>query len=119
MVDLTCVHRLETSAVGLLEREARENLETRALVFCGVSLDSAVYADLQRGGLKLNFGAQWLKRYSIDMLQMGPMGFEERAEAIKWCKSQIKLGLPVHCLDKPTLLKNERKLRTMSHNQRW
>ena len=54
---MTYVHRLETSAVELLKREARENVETRALFFYGVSLDSVVYADLQRGGLRLNFGA--------------------------------------------------------------
>ena len=100
MIDLNCVHRLETSAVELLEREARENVETRALVFCGVSLDSVVYADLQRGGLRLNFGARLIKKFSPEMMQKGPLGFEERAEAIEWCKAQKELCMPVRYLEK-------------------
>lgn len=119
MIDLTCVHRLETSAVQLFEREARENVETRALVFCGVSLDSVVYGDLQRGGLRLNFGAQWVKRFCIEMMQLGSMAFEGRADAIKWCKSQIELGIPMQSLDKMMLPKKEREFQWTSHNQRW
>jgi len=100
IIDLTCVHRVETSAVELLEREARENVETRALVFCGVSTDSAVYSDLQRGGLRLNYGTQRILILSLEMMQKGPMGFEERADAIRWCKSQVELGKPVQSLCK-------------------
>jgi len=99
VIDLSSVHRVETSAVALLEREAREKVETRALVFSGVSPDSVLYADLQRGGLRLNFGARYIKNSSLEMMQRGPMGFEERADAINWCKSQIQRGMPVRSLD--------------------
>ena len=89
-------------------REAREKIEIRELVFCGVSPGSAVYADLLRGGLKLNFGAQWIKDSRLDMLQIGPMGFEEYADAMKWCKSQLDLGMPARSLDEKP--KNESKV---------
>lgn len=100
VVDLTCVQRLETSAVELLEREARESVDIRALVFCGVSLGSGVDADLQRAGLRLNFGAQLIKKFSPEMMQKGLMGFEERADAIKWCKAQNELGISMPSLEK-------------------
>lgn len=109
---MTCVHRIETSAVKFFEREARESVEIRALVFCGVSPDSVVYADLRRGGLRLNFGAQWIKEFSLEMMQKGPMGFGERADAIRWCKAQNELGMPVRSLEKKP--KNDGKFRKIS-----
>lgn len=83
VIDMIYFHRLETSAVELLKREARENVETRGLFFCGVSLDSVVYADLQRGVLRLNFGAQRIRKVCIEMMQIWLLGFKERSDAIK------------------------------------
>ena len=118
VIDMTYVYRLETSAVELLKREARENIETGAIVFCGVSLDSAVYADLQRGGLRLNFGAQRVRKFCIEMMQIGPLGFEERSDAINWCRSQIELGVPMQSLDMTKSPERKCTFRMTSHNQR-
>jgi len=117
VADLTSVQRLETSAIELLEREAREKVETRALVFSGVSPDSPVYADLLRGGLRLNFGAQWIKDSTLEMLQRGPIGFERCANAIEWCKSQIDLGMPAQSLNKE--IKKKGKFYTFLPGQDW
>lgn len=92
IIDLTDVCRLETSAVELLAREARAKIEKRSLVFCGCSLDSEVYADLRRGGLELNFGAQSIRRFCIGIMREDPLGFELRDDAVAWCKSQSGFG---------------------------
>ena len=110
---MTCVHRLETSAVEALEREARESLEFRALVFCGVSPGSVVSSDLRRGGLRLNFGAQWIKKISLEMMRKGPMGFEKREDAIRWCKAQNELGMPVRYLEEK--LKDDGRFRKICY----
>ena len=71
-----------------------------------------MHADLQRGGLRLNFGARSIKKFSLEMMQKGAMGFEERADAIKWCQAQNELGMPVRSLEKKP--KNDGKCRTIS-----
>lgn len=96
VIDLSHVHRLETAAVELFRREACQNITTRALVFCGVTRDSAVHADLRRGGLRVNFGAQRMTDFCVEMIiRKGPMLFEERTDAVAWCKSQSKVGMPL------------------------
>ena len=94
VVDLTNVHRLETSAAEVLGREAGKDVGTRALVFCGVSPDAAICADLRRGGLQMNFGAQNVQRFCVEMLEKGSLAFESRADAVKWCKCQLDRDLP-------------------------
>ena len=79
----------------VLKREAREHVEVRVLIFCGISKHSAVNADLERGGLKLNYGALRVERFDTQMLEMGPLGFEDRVAAIDWCKNQVELELPL------------------------
>ncbi len=69
-------------------------------MFCGISPHSVAYPDLERGGLKLKFGARWIKKFPLEMMQKGPMGFEECADAIKWCKSQVELGMSMRSPDK-------------------
>lgn len=90
IIDLTNVHRLETSAAQLLERNARENVNTTTVMFCGLFPDSAAYADLHRGGVRLNFGTHFVERSDMEVRVNDILAFEDRAEAIKWCILKIQ-----------------------------
>lgn len=92
IIDLTNVHRLETYAAQLLERNARENVNATTMVFCGLFPDSAAYADLHRGGVRLNFGTHFIKESDIEVRGNDLLAFEDRAEAIKWCILKIEYG---------------------------
>ena len=117
MIDLTNVHRLETSAVEFLSHKAGENVETRVFVFCGVSLDAAVCADLRRGGLQMNFGARNVQRFCVEMLEKGSLVFESCTDAVKWCKHQIDHNLPKKYADMKELSEEECKSYLSASNE--
>ena len=89
IIDVTRVYRLETYAVALLKRKGREKTDSGMLVFCGIFPDSPACADLQRGGLKLNFGPKWAKDPSAVTIQNGALAFESRTHALEWCQLQV------------------------------
>ena len=84
VLDLTNVCRIETSVVEFLERKIREVAESTTVMLAGLSDDSTVYADLQRGGLVLNFETRSPHRPSSTLEQVDPMGFETLDEAVEW-----------------------------------
>lgn len=84
VLDVTNVCRIETSVVEFLERKIREVAESTTVMLAGLSDDSTVYADLQRGGLVLNFETLSPQRRSNILEQVDPMAFETLDEAVEW-----------------------------------
>ncbi len=85
IIDLTKVHRLDTSAVEFLEAKIRENFEGRTIIFSGIMHRSPAAMDLQRGGIPLDFSARWSVSYT-DRAICGPPAFEDHADAVEWCR---------------------------------
>ncbi|KAI4169069.1 MAG: hypothetical protein LQ343_005932 [Gyalolechia ehrenbergii] len=96
IVDASQVHRLETSAVEVLEREYQEIDSSCPLIFIGISEDSAVYADLQRGGLPLTFAPRYLPRTSDGITKPEPVAFDNLDQALKWCSLHIQSVSATH-----------------------
>lgn len=81
VIDMTRVHRVETSAVQLLERKAKE-LENATLAICGVGAHSGVYNDFKRGGLNLVPAPRYCRsdlEQNRDLLC-----FASRNEVLRW-----------------------------------
>jgi hypothetical protein len=85
IIDLTKVHRLDTSAVEFLEAKIRESFEGRTIIFSGIMHRSPAAMDLQRGGIPLDFSARWSVSYT-DRAICGPLAFEDHADAVEWCR---------------------------------
>ncbi|KAJ7849763.1 hypothetical protein B0H13DRAFT_1644882 [Mycena leptocephala] len=85
ILDLTRVHRLETTVADFVGRKSRELRTTGTLlVLCGFNVSSGVAADLVRGGIDL----LWPGRPHTD----GAIAvFEELREALAWCETEADL----------------------------
>lgn len=85
IIDLTKVHRLDTSAVEFLETKLRESFEGHTIIFSGIMHRSPAAMDLQRGGISLDFSARWSASYT-DPAICGPLAFQYHADAVEWCR---------------------------------
>ena len=74
----------------LLEKKARENPETVTIVFCGIPVGSGTCADIQRGGINLNFSSPRAAQSQVQTQKGIILTFKTRGEATEWCKSQVK-----------------------------
>jgi len=82
IIDLTTVHRLETSAAQCFDRAVRDlTPRNTRLVLCGVHKGSGVYADFKRAGVNIIFNES-------DNDEKGIVAFETRFEAVEWCRNQ-------------------------------
>ncbi|KDQ59289.1 hypothetical protein JAAARDRAFT_57211 [Jaapia argillacea MUCL 33604] len=83
IIDMTTVHRLETSAAQCFERSARD-LAPRSitLVLCGVQKGSGVHADFERAGVSVVFGGEG----GGEGDEKGILAFGTREESVGWCK---------------------------------
>lgn len=88
LVDLSMVHRLETSVAEFLERKARElslKEPKTTIVLCGISDRSGIAHDLRRGGANL----LWIDRPAAEG-EKGVPACKDIKEAIHWCASQAQ-----------------------------
>jgi len=86
IIDLTTVHRLETSAAQCFDRAVRDvTPRNTRLVFCGVRKGSGVCADFERAGVNIIFNGS-------DIDEKGIVAFETRFEAVEWCRNQKTEG---------------------------
>lgn len=105
IVDLTKVHRLETSVVQYLERKSREIAPqsfSASMILAGVVQDSSVHSDLKRGGI----ACSWIDYISSDSLPhrsekaesrvMTP-AFETLRDASQWAKTFQYSKHPIRC----------------------
>ena len=83
------VHRLETSAVQLLSRKARES-DAVTILFLGLSPESGAHADLKRGGIEIIFVPPGNEKTSAATTEKGILAFQECANALLWCKLQTE-----------------------------
>ena len=85
VVDVTNVCRIETAAVESLERKSREIVGSMMLILAGLSEDSVVNADLQRGGLVLTFNTRSPPKHLGSLGQAELLAFQTVNEAFRWC----------------------------------
>ncbi|KAL8899965.1 MAG: hypothetical protein Q9207_005926 [Kuettlingeria erythrocarpa] len=78
------VCRVETAAAEFLERTFREFASSTLLIIAGLFEKSAVHADLQRGGLPINFEPHRISASSTTSLSSNAIAFESLVEAVKW-----------------------------------
>ena len=85
VLDLTDVHRIETSVAQFLARKVREysSLEPPVfLVIAGIVQNSGVHADLERGGVNCCWGVTDAK--DAEESEVGVFTFEDLREALCW-----------------------------------
>ena len=102
MIDVTNVCRIETAAVESLERKCREIAGSTILILAGLSEDSVVNADLQRGGLVLTFTIWPPPKHLGSRVQLEQLAFQTVNEAFRWCNRYYH-----ECTLQPLLVSNE------------
>ncbi|KAL8813190.1 MAG: hypothetical protein Q9200_000457, partial [Gallowayella weberi] len=94
IIDMTRVHRLDTSAVDCLESKLRERTKGETIVFAGIMERSPVTMDLQRGGVFLDFTTAFSKRSHLELSASAPLAFEDYNDAVRWCEKQESEVIP-------------------------
>ncbi|KAL8681976.1 MAG: hypothetical protein Q9186_001918 [Xanthomendoza sp. 1 TL-2023] len=88
IIDMTQVHRLDTSAVECLESKLRERTDGEVILFAGIMQRSPAIMDLQRGGVSLNFTTRYSRRSCVELSASASLAFEDYDDAVRWCQDQ-------------------------------
>ncbi|KAL8690020.1 MAG: hypothetical protein Q9224_004506 [Gallowayella concinna] len=88
IIDMTQVHRLDTSAVECLESKLRERTDGEVIPFAGIMQRSPAIMDLQRGGVSLNFTTRYSRRSCVELSASACLAFEDYDDAVRWCQDQ-------------------------------
>lgn len=97
LVDVTTVHRLETAAAQCFDRAVRDLAPRDAvLIVAGIRKGSGVHADFERAGVSL----LWNDDGANDPNCKGLRVFENRVEALAWCKARFERTMSLSESDK-------------------
>ncbi|KAL8916413.1 MAG: hypothetical protein Q9208_008534 [Pyrenodesmia sp. 3 TL-2023] len=84
VLDMSQVCRVETAAAEFLERTFQDIASSTLFIIAGVSEESAVHADLQRGGLPVDFEPHHVSACSKNLLSSNVIAFESLVKAVEW-----------------------------------
>lgn len=96
---MTTVHRLETAAAQCFDRAVRDLAPRDAvLIVAGIRKGSGVHADFERAGVSLLWDDDDADDPNRNL--KGLRAFENRVEALAWCKARFERTLSLSGSDK-------------------